>query len=104
MTFTQMLTETKIPYSEGEFRADMKPPYLVWDEDCETICADSAVVYIAGVYTLYLAVSRNDETSEGTLETVLDQHGIAYKKSRSWIGGKQMVYLCEYEFDARLEW
>lgn len=104
MTFKAMLEETGIKFSEGEFRADMRPPYLVWEEDCQTICANSVVVYISGTYTLYLAVSRDDGESEQALENVLFAHGIAYRKSRSWIGGKQMVYLCEYEIDAKADW
>lgn len=104
MTFTEMLTETGIKYAEGEFRADMKPPYMVYEMDCETVCADSVVVDISGEYALYLAVSRGDSVSEAAVERVLNSHGIAYTKSRSWIGGTQKVYLCEYGFEARMEW
>lgn len=104
MTFTQMLDETKLKHSEGEFRADLPAPYMVYVSDCETVCADGIVVYIQGEYTLYLAVKRDDTASEAAVESVLNAHKIAYTKSRSWIGGKQMVYLCEYRFEARLEW
>lgn len=104
MTFKQMLDETKIKYSEGEFRNDMPAPYMVYESDCETVCADGVVVHIQGEYTLYLVVKREDTESETVVESVLDAHKIAYTKSRSWIGGKQMVYLCEYQFEARLEW
>lgn len=104
MTFTQMIREAGFPTAEGEFRADAKPPYIVWEHDGDTVCADSRVVYIDGVYSVYLAVGRGDEESEKTLEAVLDAHGIAYTKERSWIGGKQMIYLCEYQFDAKEDW
>lgn len=104
MTFKAMLEETGLKVSEGEFRADMRPPYLVWEADCYTVCADSVVIYIEGTYTVYLAVSREDSESEQALEDVLYTHGAAYQKSRDWIGGKQMVYLCEYKIDARAEW
>lgn len=104
MTFKEMLDLTGIKHSEGEFRAEAKPPYIVWESDCETVCADSVVVDIVGSYSVYLAVSRGDETSEKALEAVLDEHGVAYTKDKSWIGGKQMIYLCEYDFAAQVEW
>lgn len=104
MTFTRMLDQTGIKYAEAEFRADMKPPYIVWEDDCETICADSVVVAITGEYTLYLFTSRTDTTSEAAVERVLDSHKIAYTKDRSWIGGTQKVWLNEYTFGARTEW
>ncbi|MBQ1538522.1 MAG: hypothetical protein IIZ73_09435 [Ruminococcus sp.] len=104
MTLKQMLDSTGIKCLEAEFRADMKPPYMVYELDCETVCADSVVVWISGEVTLYLAVSRADVTSEAAVENVLDTHKVAYTKNRSWIGGTQKVYLCEYVFEARAEW
>lgn len=104
MTLKQMLDSTGIKCFEAEFRADMKPPYMVYELDCETVCADSVVVWISGEVTLYLAVSRADTTSEAAVESVLDTHKVAYTKNRSWIGGTQKVYLCEYVFEARAEW
>lgn len=104
MTFEKMLDETRIKYAEGEFRPDMRPPYLVYVKDCETICADSVVVDIVGEITLYLATARGDSASEKAVEDVLNAHKIAYSKEQDWIGGKQMVYLSEYVFEARAEW
>lgn len=104
MTFKEMLDLTGIKHSEGEFRAEAKPPYIVWESDCETVCADGVVIDIIGSYSVYLAVSRGDETSEKALETVFNEHEVAYTKGKSWIGGKQMIYLCEYDFAAQVEW
>lgn len=104
MTFKEMLDSTGIKHSEGEFRAEAKPPYIVWVSDCKTVCADGVVVYIEESYRVYLAVSRGDETSEKALEAALDERGVAYTKDKSWIGGKQMIYLCEYDFAAQAEW
>lgn len=104
MTFTKMLDETHLKYFEGEFRADMRAPYIVWGKDCETVCADSVVVDISGEYIIYLFTSRGDNTSEAALESVLNAHKVAYTKDQSWIGGTQKVWLSEYHFAAQLEW
>lgn len=104
MTFEEMLSEIGITHIEAEFRSDTKPPYIVHEEDTQTICADSVVVHIEGNISLYLFHSKADTASEEAVESVLNSHKIAYSKSRSWIGGSQRVYLVTYGFGARLEW
>ena len=104
MTFTEMLNETGITHIEAEFRSDTKPPYIVHEEDTQTICADSVVVHIEGTMYLYLFHSKSDTASELTVEQVLNAHKIAYAKKRQWLGGSQRVYMVTYDFGARLEW
>ena len=104
MTFTQMLDEIGIRYHEAEFRADMKPPYMVWERNCESLFADSVVVFIEDSYSLVLVHSRGDDDTELTVESVLDAHHIDYSKSRTWIGTSQKVWLVTYGFDGREEW
>ena len=104
MTFAEMLTEIGVVSIEAEFRSDTKPPYIVYEEDIQTVCADSVVVHIEGTIYLYLFRSKNDTTSELAVEQVLDSHKIAYAKKRQWLGGSQRVYMVTYEFGAKLEW
>lgn len=104
MTLTEMLLETGFPVSEAEFRSEVKPPYLVYEENTGTVSADSKVVYIEGTVSIYLAHSKSDSRSEETTEQVLDAHAIAYTKERTWIGGNQRVWLVTYSFDGKADY
>lgn len=104
MTFTQMLDEIGYPYSEAEFRSEIKPPYMVWERSAETIMVDSVVVHIADDYALYFFHHKDDDETEQQVERVLDAHHIAYSKERNWIGGAQRKWLVSYEFEGREDW
>lgn len=98
MTFEKMLDEIGIQYAEVEFSGAVSPPYMVYIPDCETVCANSTVVYTANGTSLELYHTRKDKTSESAVEEILDKYGVAYSKDRVWIGGDQRVYKVSYSF------
>lgn len=96
MTITALLDEIGYSYSEGEFRAEAKTPYIAWDRECESVYADGEVVYNASWAILHLVRGKGDTTAEQTVESALNEHGIAYDKDDEWIGGAQRVRLITY--------
>lgn len=96
MTITALLNEIGFSYSEGEFRAEAKLPYFVWDRECESVYAGSEVVYNSEYAIIRLVRGKSYSNSELVVENVFAKYGIAYDKDDEWIGGAQRVRLITY--------
>lgn len=96
MTITALLDEIGYSYCEGEFRAEAKLPYVVWDRESESVYAGSVVVYKSEYAIIRLVRGKSDYNSESVVENVLDKYGIAYDKDDEWIGSAQRVRILTY--------
>lgn len=100
MLVTELLDEIGFPYAEGEFRAEVKPPYIAWDRITENVHADGVVVYKQEAVVLHLQCPHSDFSPETAVENVLDEYGISYGKDTQWIGGRQRVWVTTYTLSA----
>lgn len=97
MKLTELLDKIGYSYSEGDFRSDVRPPYIAWERETDSITANSVVVYSTEWAVLHLIHGKSDFSSEKHVDEVLTACGIAFTKSVDWIGGAQRVWLASYD-------
>lgn len=96
-----MLRETGLPfayhhYAEGESPA---PPFLCYlITSSHNFAADGAVFYRLGEIHVELYTDRKDPSCEGRVEAVLDEHGLFYNKTETWIKSEKL-YEVLYQFE-----
>ena len=97
----QILSETQIPFayhhfSEGE---SPEPPFICYLlPGSNNFSADGKVYYKINEVHIELYTDLKDLAVEQQLEDVLDEHGIFYNKSETWIESEKL-YEVLYTFE-----
>lgn len=97
----QILSETQIPFAYHHFAEgeSPEPPFICYlFPGSNNFSADGKVYYkINGVH-IELYTDLKDLAVEQQLEEVLDEHGIFYNKSETWIESEKL-YEVLYTFE-----
>ena len=99
----QILSETQIPFAyhhfaEGELP---EPPFICYLlPGSNNFSADDKVYYKINEVHIELYTDLKDLAVEQQLEDVLDEHGIFYNKSETWIESEKLYeVLCIFEME-----
>ena len=99
----QILSETQIPFAyhhfaEGELP---EPPFICYLlPGSYNFSADGKVYYKINEVHIELYTDLKDLAVEQQLEDVLDEHGIFYNKSETWIESEKLYeVLCIFEME-----
>lgn len=99
----QILSETQIPFAyhhfaEGELP---EPPFICYLlPGSNNFSADGKVYYKINEVHIELYTDLKDLAVEQQLEDVLDEHGILYNKSETWIESEKLYeVLCIFEME-----
>ncbi|GAB5612561.1 hypothetical protein JCM37173_30890 [Allocoprococcus similis] len=99
----QILNETQIPYAYHHFAEgeSPKPPFICYLlPGSNNFSADGKVYYKINEVHIELYTDLKDLAVEQQLEDVLDEHGIFYNKSETWIESEKLyevLYTFEWE-------
>ena len=99
----QILNETQIPYAYHHFAEgeSPKPPFICYLlPGSNNFSADGKVYYKINEVHIELYTDLKDLAVEQQLEEVLDEHGIFYNKSETWIESEKLyevLYTFEWE-------
>ena len=92
----QILSETQIPFAYHHFAEgeSPEPPFICYLlPGSNNFSADGKVYYKINEVHIELYTDLKDLAVEQQLEDVLDEHGIFYNKSETWIESEKL-----YEF------
>ena len=97
----EMLQELKIPFAYDHFAEGESPEppficYLLTGSD--NFAADGKVYFKINQVRIELYTDFKDPSLELRLENVLDEHGIFYNKSETWIQSEKL-YEVMYNFE-----
>ena len=98
----QILNETQIPYAYHHFAEgeSPEPPFICYLlPGSNNFSADGKVYYKINEVHIELYTDLKDLAVEQQLEDVLDEHGIFYNKSETWIESEKL-----YEVHYTFEW
>lgn len=99
----QILSETQIPFAYHHFAEgeSPEPPFICYLlPGSNNFSADGKVYYKINEVHIELYTDLKDLTVEQQLEDVLDEHGIFYNKSETWIESEKLyevLYIFEME-------
>ena len=99
----QILSETKIPFAYHHFAEgeSPEPPFICYLlPGSNNFSADGKVYYKINEVHIELYTDLKDLAVEQQLEDVLDEHGIFYNKSETWIESEKLyevLYTFEWE-------
>ena len=99
----QILNETQIPYAYHHFAEgeSPEPPFICYLlPGSNNFSADGKVYYKINEVHIELYTDLKDLAVEQQLEEVLDEHGIFYNKSETWIESEKLyevLYTFEWE-------
>ena len=99
----QILSETKIPFAYHHFAEgeSPEPPFVCYLlPGSNNFSADGKVYYKINEVHIELYTDLKDMAVEQQLEDVLDEHGIFYNKSETWIQSEKLyevLYTFEWE-------
>ncbi len=99
----QMLSETQIPFAYHHFAEgeSPEPPFICYLlPGSNNFSADGKVYYKINEVHIELYTDLKDLAVEQQLEDVLDEHGIFYNKSETWIESEKLyevLYTFEWE-------
>ena len=99
----QMLSETQIPFAYHHFAEgeSPEPPFICYLlPGSNNFSADGKVYYKINEVHIELYTDLKDLAVEQQLEEVLDEHGIFYNKSETWIESEKLyevLYTFEWE-------
>ena len=99
----QILSETQIPFAYHHFAEGESPdpPFICYLlPGSNNFSADGKVYYKINEVHIELYTDLKDLTVEQQLEEVLDEHGIFYNKSETWIESEKLyevLYIFEME-------
>ena len=99
----QILKETKIPFAYHHFAEgeSPEPPFICYLlPGSNNFSADGKVYYKINEVHIELYTDFKDLAVEQRLEDVLDEHGIFYNKSETWIESERLyevLYTFEWE-------
>ena len=97
----QILNETQIPFAYHHFAEgeSPEPPFICYLlPGSNNFSADGKVYYKINEVHIELYTDLKDLTVEQQLEEVLDEHGIFYNKSETWIESEKL-YEVLYTFE-----
>ena len=97
----QMLNETQIPFAYHHFAEgeSPEPPFICYLlPGSNNFSADGKVYYKINEVHIELYTDLKDLAVEQQLEEVLDEHGIFYNKSETWIESEKL-YEVLYTFE-----
>lgn len=89
----QILNETQIPYAYHHFAKgeSPEPPFICYLlPGSNNFSADGKVYYKINEVHIELYTDLKDLAVEQQLEDVLDEHGIFYNKSETWIESEKL--------------
>lgn len=98
-----ILKETEIPFAYDHFAEgeSLQPPFICYLlPGSNNFSADGRVYFKANEVHIELYTDFKDLTVEQKLEAVLDEHGIFYNKSETWIESEKLyevLYIFETE-------
>ena len=98
-----ILKETEIPFAYDHFAEgeSPEPPFICYLlPGSNNFSADGTVYFKANAVHIELYTDFKDLTVEQKLEAVLDEHGIFYNKSETWIESEKLyevLYIFETE-------
>ena len=99
----QILSETQIPFAYHHFAEGESPdpPFICYLlPGSNNFSADGKVYYKINEVHIELYTDLKDLVVEQQLEDVLDEHGIFYNKSETWIESEKLyevLYTFEWE-------
>lgn len=99
----QILNETQIPFAYHHFAEgeSPEPPFICYLlPGSNNFSADGKVYYKINEVHIELYTDLKDLAVEQQLEDVLDEHGIFYNKSETWIESEKLyevLYIFEME-------
>lgn len=99
----QILSETQIPFAYHHFAEgeSPEPPFICYLlPGSNNFSADGKVYYKINEVHIELYTDCKDLAAEQKLEDVLDEHGIFYNKSETWIESERLyevLYMFEWE-------
>lgn len=99
----KILKETEIPFAYDHFAEgeSPQPPFICYLlPRSNNFSADGKVYFKANEVHIELYTDFKDLTVEQKLEAVLDEHGIFYNKSETWIESEKLyevLYIFETE-------
>ena len=99
----QILSETQIPFAYHHFAEgeSPEPPFICYLlPGSNNFSADGKVYYKINEVHIELYTDLKDLAVEQQLEDVLDEHGIFYNKSETWIESEKLyevLYTVEWE-------
>lgn len=99
----QILNETQIPFAYHHFAEgeSPEPPFICYLlPGSNNFSADGKVYYKINEVHIELYTDLKDLAVEQQLEEVLDEHGIFYNKSETWIESEKLyevLYAFEWE-------
>ena len=97
----QILNETQIPFAYHHFAEgeSPEPPFICYLlPGSNNFSADGKVYYKINEVHIELYTDLKDLAVEAQLEDVLDEHGIFYNKSETWIESEKL-YEVLYTFE-----
>ena len=97
----QILSETQIPFAYHHFAEgeSPKPPFICYLlHGSNNFSADGKVYYKINEVHIELYTDLKDLAVEQQFEDVLDEHGIFYNKSETWIESEKL-YEVLYTFE-----
>ena len=97
----QILSETQIPFAYHHFAEgeSPEPPFICYLlPGSNNFSADGKVYYKINEVHIELYTDLKDLAVEQQLEEVLDEHGIFYNKSETWIESEKL-YEVFYTFE-----
>ena len=89
----KILKETEIPFAYDHFAEgeSPEPPFICYLlPGSNNFSADGRVYFKANEVHIELYTDFKDLTVEQKLEAVLDEHGIFYNKSETWISSEKL--------------
>jgi len=97
----EIMREIRLPFAYHHFaeKESPQPPFLCFlTPDSNNFSADGRVYYKVNAYHIELYTDRKNPKTEKRVEAVLDQHGIFYQKTETWIGSERL-YEVLYSFE-----
>lgn len=95
------LRETALPFAYDHFAEgeSPEPPFICYlVPGSNNFAADGRVYFKINEYHIELYTDEKSPALESNLETVLDNHGIFYNKSETWIESEKL-YEVLYTFE-----
>lgn len=96
-----MLRELKLPFAYDHFAEGEapEPPFICYlVPGSNNFAADGRVYFKINEYHIELYTDGKSPTLESSLEAVLDNHGVFYNKSETWIESEKL-YEVLYTFE-----